>query len=139
MKVENAVELTLPEISKFLETINPGEPFVMVNLLKFKPNAEYQDGRVTSLSGAEAYQIYLDEVIKLVQTLKVDVQVINDTQVFDILLGTVEELWDRVVLVRYPSKAVFSQIITSIPFQEAQKHRIAGLAGQLNIGTKASM
>ena len=37
-------------------------PIKMVNLLKFKDKADYKDGRQTSLSGKEAYQIYADEV-----------------------------------------------------------------------------
>ena len=36
--------------------------FRMVNLLKFKKKAEYEDGRDTQMSGKQAYQIYAIEV-----------------------------------------------------------------------------
>ena len=36
----------------------------MVNLLKFKEKAEYEDGRESDLTGAEAYAIYGKEVVK---------------------------------------------------------------------------
>ena len=71
--------------------------------------------------------------------LKLKVQVLNNSEIFGLLLGTVEEFWDRIVLVRYPSQKVFQKITQSERFQKAQVHRIAGLAGQLNIGTKATM
>ena len=36
----------------------PDGPVFMVNLLKFKDRAEYEDGRATTLTGRDAYQIY---------------------------------------------------------------------------------
>ena len=137
MNVVNAVFSEPSQAKNFFEKLNPNEPFVMVNLLKFKKNAQYADGRETNLSGAEAYQLYLDEVKDLVQDL--GGQLLNNSGIFGLLIGEVEELWDRIVLVKYPSKEVFMKITQSKPFEEAGKHRLAGLAGQLNIGTKVSM
>ena len=37
----------------------------MINLLKFKEHAEYEDGRDTQLTGYEAYQIYGKGVAQL--------------------------------------------------------------------------
>ncbi len=37
------------------------DPILMVNLLKFKDKAEYEDGRVSNLTGREAYEIYVTE------------------------------------------------------------------------------
>ena len=41
----------------------------MVNLLKFKEKAEYEDGRDTNLSGAEAYAIYAEKVQEVLRRL----------------------------------------------------------------------
>ena len=133
MNVVNKVRPNPSQLENFFEKLNSDEPFVMVNLLKFKKNAQYTDGRETTLSGAEAYQLYLDEVKDLVQDL--GGQLLNNSGIFGLLIGEVEELWDRIVLVKYPSKEVFIKINQSKIFQEARQHRLAGLAGQLNIGT----
>ena len=39
-------------------------PITMLNLLKFKEKAQYEDGRETNLTGKEAYSIYGQEVIE---------------------------------------------------------------------------
>ena len=35
-----------------------GDPIFMLNLLKFKPKAEYKDQRETDLTGRQAYALY---------------------------------------------------------------------------------
>ncbi len=57
--------------------------------------------------------------------------------VTDLMLGEVEELWDMVAIVEYPSRAAMLQMVQSPEYQAITKHRDAGLAGQLNIRTKA--
>jgi uncharacterized protein (DUF1330 family) len=53
-----------------------------------------------------------------------------------LMLGAVEELWDSVGLVEYPSLAAFCAMVTSPEYVAISHHRTAGLAGQLNIRTK---
>ena len=50
-----------------------------------------------------------------------------------LILGEVEELWDVVAVVRYPNRKAMYQMATSDGYMESEKHRTAGLAGQLNI------
>jgi len=57
MKVENKVTPNEEQIKGFMEG-DTDTPVYMVNLLKFKDKAEYEDGRETDLTGAEAYAIY---------------------------------------------------------------------------------
>ena len=109
-------------------------PFVMVNLLKFKPKAEYADGSEPDLSGAEAYARYGEEVRKLVEGLGGKVR--YSGEVTGLLLGEVEELWDMVALAEYPSLAAFRAMALSPEMHAIEHHRKAGLAGQLNIRTK---
>ena len=47
----------LPSEEQLIEMAKPGPegPICMVNLLKYKERAEYDDGRETSMSGAAAY------------------------------------------------------------------------------------
>jgi hypothetical protein len=49
------------------------------------------------------------------------------------MLGDIEELWDAVAIATYPSKKAMLKMITNPEYMESHKHRVAGLAGQLNI------
>ena len=51
-------------------------------------------------------------------------------------LGDVEELWDQVGIVEYSSSKALLTIASSPEFQVIEVHRVAGLAGQLNITTR---
>jgi len=50
-----------------------------------------------------------------------------------LMLGEVEDLWDVIALVEYPSSEAFRQMLQSPEYQEVHVHREAGLAGQLNV------
>ena len=65
MEVKNAVTPTAKQIEGFLAPGAPGLIY-MVNLLKFKEHAEYEDSRETALSGREAYMLYATEVAKVI-------------------------------------------------------------------------
>ncbi|MCH1554719.1 MAG: hypothetical protein L7T26_00690, partial [Pseudomonadales bacterium] len=68
MNVENKVTPNQEQIAGFLEP-GPEGPIYMVNLLKIKENAVYEDGVESKLSGAEAYALYAAEVSKILITL----------------------------------------------------------------------
>ncbi len=132
MKVENAVDPNDEQIAGFFEAGHQ-RPIYMVNLLKFKQKAEYEDGRETSLSGREAYEIYAENVEKLLKKFGGDIEF--NAQVERLMLGEVEELWDSVAIAVYPSRAAMLEMMQSPEMQEISVHRSAGLAGQLNIET----
>lgn len=133
MKVENAVMPAPQQAMAFFGGDEDG-PFVMVNLLKFKPRAEYADGSDAHLTGAEAYARYGEAVSKLVEGLGGRIR--YNGEVTGLLLGEVEDLWDVVALAEYPSLAAFRAMAMSPEMQAIEHHRKAGLAGQLNIRTK---
>jgi uncharacterized protein (DUF1330 family) len=134
MEVKNAVMPGPAQIAAFFGQVEDG-PFVMVNLLKFKDKAEYADGSDPELSGREAYSRYAAEVSKLVEGLGGRIRFSGD--VTSLMIGEVEELWDVVALAEYPSLAAFQKMATSPEMHAIEHHRVAGLAGQLNIRTKA--
>ena len=133
MKVENAVTPNKEQLAGFLEG-DTETPIKMVNLLKFKDKAEYEDGRETNLSGKEAYKIYADEVIGHLE--RVGGKSIFFGEVQRLMLGEVEELWDWVAIAEYPSRKAMLEMIMNSEYQKSEEHRSAGLAGQLNIETK---
>ncbi|WP_156255108.1 DUF1330 domain-containing protein [Sandarakinorhabdus oryzae] len=110
-------------------------PMVMVNLLKFKDKATYPDGRDPELSGRDAYNRYGAAVVACLE--KVGGRVIYSGPVSGMLLGQVEEPWDAVALAYYPSPLAMLQMVALPEYQAIEIHRYAGLAGQLNIRTKA--
>jgi len=65
MEVVNEVVPTSPDRIKEMMEDGPEGPIYMINLLKFKEKAEYEDGRETDLTGYEAYQIYSKAAAKL--------------------------------------------------------------------------
>ena len=133
MKVENKVNPNEEQMAGFLEG-DVDSPIEMVNLLKFKDKAEYEDGRETDLSGEEAYSIYGLEVTEHLK--KVGGEPIFFGKVERLMLGEVEELWDMVAIARYPSRKAMLKMILDPDYIESAKHRSAGLKGQLNIETK---
>ena len=135
MRVADAVMPDFQQATDFFGAAEDG-PFVMVNLLKFKPRAEYEDGSDAELSGREAYARYGEEVRKLVEGLGGRVR--YSGAVTGLLLGEVEDLWDMVALAEYPSLAAFRAMAMSPEMHAIEHHRKAGLAGQLNIRTKPS-
>lgn len=133
MDVTNEVMPTNRErIDQMMEP-GPDGPIYMVNLLKFKERAEYEDGRDTDLTGRQAYQIYGRAVSKLLGDYGGKVVFVGD--VTFLALGQVEDLWDEVAIAMYPSRAELLQMSSSPEWQEISVHRAAGLAGQLNIET----
>ena len=135
MEVVNEV---VPSTAKRLEEMmqpGPEGPIYMVNLLKFKDRAEYEDGRETDLSGYDAYQIYGREVFKLLPEYGGKFVFAGDVTFLS--LGQVEELWDEIAIVMYSSRADLVAMSSSQAWQEISVHRTAGLAGQLNIETVA--
>jgi uncharacterized protein (DUF1330 family) len=54
-------------------------------------------------------------------------------------LGEVEELWDSVALVMYPSRKAMFAMTQDPAYQASAIHRKAGLDGQLNIEVKGGL
>ena len=101
MEVKNHLTPNQGQMDGFLEG-DTDAPIAMVNLLKFKEKAQYEDGRDTELTGKEAYIIYAMEVQEHLQ--KVGGEMVFGGQVNRLMLGEVEDLWDSVAIARYPSK-----------------------------------
>ena len=53
-----------------------------------------------------------------------------------LMIGDVDELWDWIAIVKYPSRKAMLEMILNPDYLESEKHRSAGLEGQLNIETK---
>lgn len=134
MKVVNQLHPSPEQAKAFFQSEDDG-PMCMVNLLKFREKAAYADGSEPELSGREAYMRYGAGVQACLASVGGSARFTGS--VTDLLLGEVEDLWDMVAIAEYPSRAAMLQMVQSPEYQAITKHRDAGLAGQLNIRTKA--
>lgn len=125
-----------PEQAMAFFGADDGQPICMVNLLKFKGKATYADGSEPELSGREAYARYAAGVTSCLAAVGGKVRFSG--AVTGLLLGDVEELWDMVAIAEYPSRKAMMAMVQSPEYQAITKHREAGLAGQLNICTRAA-
>ena len=135
MEVVNEVMPTNPERIDEMMQPGPDGPIYMVNLLKFKDKAEYEDGRETDLTGFEAYQLYGRAVSRIIRDYGGEIQFAANVTFLS--LGQVEELWDEIAIAKYPNRGALLEMSSSPEWREAAVHRTAGLAGQLNIETVA--
>lgn len=135
MQVANSVYPNDTQLQGFNDP-GPDGPIYMVNLLKFKAQAVYPDGRDSDLTGEQAYAIYADGVTSLLAGLGGSLAFAADVE--RLMLGEVEELWDKVAIAMYPSRAAMLGMMSSPEMQQIGIHRAAGLAGQLNIETVAA-
>jgi len=133
MNVVNELLPATPEQIQAMQEPGPEGPIYMVNLLKFKDKAEYEDGRETDLSGRAAYQLYGRGVTQLLP--KYGGKLLFLGNVTGLQIGRVEDLWDEVAIAMYPDRAALLAMSTSKEWRELSVHRAAGLVGQLNIET----
>ena len=132
MQVSNAHQPTR-EQWRDMQQHDSGGPIYMLNLLKFRDKAAYADGRATTLSGEEAYAIYGRAVSRMV--LEAGGKLVFSGRVEGTMVGVVEDSWDSVAIMMYPSLAVMGQMTSSAAYAEIHVHRDAGLAGQILIKT----
>lgn len=132
MTIENRMTYTDAQRHTLIADNDKG-PVCMVNLLKFRDKAVYEDGRETDLSGFEAYDLYGGPMGDLIRAN--GGKVIYTSLVTSLFVGEADEDWDVVVILEYPSRIKFLELIRSDEAAVFQVHRHAGLAGQLNLAT----
>ena len=110
-------------------------PVTMVHLSRFKDRAEHSDGREADLTGAEAYALYRGEMVNRVSSAGGRLVYLGSAR--HLVLGVAEELWDEVLIVEFPTKETFVDIVSDPETAKWGEHRRAGLADQLLIATTA--
>ncbi len=121
------------QLKRFAEQMPPGEPILMLNLLRFNAQAEYPaDSHEAPCSGREAYARYSRTALAKVRAAGGDVQVAAKAQVA--LIAPADEAWDELLLVRYPSPEAFLQMLADPQYRAATLHRTAALADSRLIG-----
>ena len=96
-------------------------PIFMVNLMKYHEVAQYTgDGEAANISGREADDKYNPSSI--LNKLGADIMLAADVRTS--VLG---EDWDRIAIVRYPTRRAFIEMQTRKDFAEKHVHKNAGM------------
>jgi len=104
-------------------------PVWMVNLVKYREVADYADVRESTISGREADDLYtpLDSLAAVgaepVFVGNVDQQLLGD-----------DTVWDRVGVVKYPTRKSFIEMQSLPSFQESHQHKEAGMEFTIVMG-----
>jgi uncharacterized protein (DUF1330 family) len=114
-----------------LATTPPDEdgPVWMVNLMKYREVAQYEDGRDSTLSGKEAD----DEYTPLDSLAAVGAQPVFFGDVDQQLLGDAP-IWDRIGVVKYPTRRSFIEMQSRPEFQTSHAHKDAGMEQTIVMG-----
>ncbi len=98
-------------------------PVMMLNLVKYRDKAEYEDGH--EATGAEAYAAYGRESAPIFE--RVGGEIIWRGKPEVMLIGPFEKQWDEIFVARYPTAGAFLEMVTDPVYREAVKHRQAAV------------
>lgn len=116
------VDPTREQFAAFRELGGDG-PIHMLNLVRLRARAQYEDGR--ECSGLEAYRAYgrdSSPVFTRVGGRQFWLGSFEHT-----LIGPADERWDVVFIAEYPNPAAFVEMIRDPVYREAVKHRQAAV------------
>lgn len=130
MKNDPSIDPSGDQVRQLRDT-GPDGPFVMVNLLKFRDRAQYDDDRnEPARSGREAYALYEHVVFSVAVHDVGGAEIVYQGPVNQLFIGPIDDPatdWDEVLLVRYPSKKHFLAMLADDTYRAALVHRQAAL------------
>lgn len=114
-----------PEREQFeaFKALPRDEPVMMLNLLRFREEAAYEDGR--SATGAEAYDAYGRESGPVFR--RVGGEIVWRGRPDVMLIGPPDKRWDMIFVARYPTAGAFLEMVTDPDYRIAVKHRQAAV------------
>lgn len=96
----------------------------MLNLLRFRPIAAYDDGTVAT--GEEAYRSYARESGPIFARLGGRQIWVGNPELT--LIGPADEHWDLAFIAEYPSVEAFVEMLRDSEYRKAVRHRQAAVA-----------
>ena len=116
------IDPTKETFADFRANNRPG-PIHMLNLVQFRDQAAYPDGRIAT--GAEAYSAYGRDSLSVFSRLGGPIIWPGNFELM--LIGPGCEKWDERFIAEYPSVAAFVEMIRDPVYREAVKHRQAAV------------
>ncbi len=114
---------TSEDFRKFRDNDRPG-PIHMLNLVKLRDQAQYEDGR--QATGAEAYAAYGRDSAPVFQRL--GGRIVWRGKMEQMLIGPGDEAWDLCFIAEYPSPGAFADMLKDPDYRRAMEHRQAAVA-----------
>jgi uncharacterized protein (DUF1330 family) len=108
------VNPTGSQIKELMESADD-KPFVMVNLLKFREKTE------TGETGREAYDRYGRNTLPILA--EIGARVLWFGSVDQVFIGAEHDRWDQVLLVQYPSRKAFLNMISRPDYTKVHHDR----------------
>tara|TARA_B100001559_G_C16466222_1_gene606695 strand:- start:522 stop:1346 length:825 start_codon:yes stop_codon:yes gene_type:complete len=114
-----------------LATTQPDEdgPIWMVNLMKYHDVAQYSDTSSQEISGREADNLYTP--LEPLAAIGAEIVYVGDVETK--LLGD-ERDWDRIAVVKYPTRRSFIDMQQRKDFKEKHVHKEAGMQETIVMG-----
>lgn len=132
-----AVEPTPERLEDFLKA-SEATPLVMINLLRYRERAAYPPGSdAEPCSGREAYQRYAAVALRTVA--EAGGRPLWLGEVASTLIAPDGEAWDDAILVEYPSRKAFLDMIARPDYQAASVHRSAALEDSRLVATRSRL
>jgi len=114
-----------------LGTVPPAEdgPIWMVNFMKYRDRADYGEAGGPDISGREADDRY--SPVEILADLGAEVAYFGDVVGPD---DGSESPWDRMAIVRYPTRRSFIDMLSRPDFEAKRVHKDAGMAFSIIMG-----
>jgi len=130
----SSIEPSPEKLQSFLESGSDGASIVMINLLRYREQANYPEGFAGEpCSGREAYGRYGEVAIKTIAAVGGRMVWMGSVQAT--VIGPAGEEWDDAVLVEYPSRKAFLGMVSQPDYLAAAPHRTAALQDSRLIAT----
>ena len=117
------IDPTKEDFARFREMQREG-PVHMLNLLRFRKTAAYDDG--TQATGEEAYRSYARESGPIFARLGGRQVWVGQPELT--LIGPADERWDLAFIAEYPSVDAFVAMLRDADYRKAVRHRQAAVA-----------
>ena len=125
-------EINPNAISTAAGVIPENVPIIMVNLLRYKEHANY--GNRTDIAPCSGREAYFQHYVSAFNKIAAEIEGTDGIRPFYVstvlaqLAAPTDEKWDDVILVEYPSFAVFRSVVENPRYNvEAAHHRAAAL------------
>jgi len=113
-------------IEALQENFPPGQPVMMLNLLRFRTQAHYDSSDTEeSCTGEEAFDRYTTCVAPFLEAA--GAESVWQGRQNTMVIGPDDKDWHLAILVKYPSAKHFVDMVSSPAYRAIAKHRTAAL------------
>jgi len=132
------IEPTDDQLRAFAREAVDDAPIIMLNLLRYRAQAHYSaHPHESPCSGRDAFKRYAKLSIVCIEASGGKVLFMGNAAAS--VIGPVDEQWDDIFLVQYPSRAAFLQMIATPEYRAINFHRSAALQDSRLIPVRAKL